>query len=134
MLSIINGIAFFVGKISSRLGFAPVYSIDSQKFPLYSDIKSDLKISDYGKDSILNPEAQMNDISYKTKILVDKINKEKKNLISQVYCSDSDKIRIKDLNQQEMDLINERRRIMQLIRNDFGIPSDCDLSSVNWRI
>lgn len=134
MLSIINRIAFFAGQISSRFGLAPVPSSSSQKMLSDSDSNNDLKIIDYGKDSILNPEAQMNDISYKTKILVDKINQEKKNLMSQVYCSNSDKIRIQDLEKQEMDVIQERRRIMDLIRNDFGMPSSCDLSSVNWRI
>ena len=134
MLSIINRIAFFAGQISSRLGLASFPSANSQKSPLESDSKIDVNIPDYGKDSILNPEAQRNDISYKTKILVDEINEEKNKLMSQVYCSDSDKIRIQDLDQKEREVMQERRRIMELIRNDFGMPSSCDLSSVNWRI
>lgn len=132
-MSVFNQLVSFAGKVGFHVkDFFQGFSHSREK-SLSNHVDCDA-LPPYGKNAVLNPEAQMNDITCKTKILIDGIRKEKNKILSQVYCSESDNVLVQNLNQKENELMQERRRIMDFIRSEFGLPAGCDLSSPNWRL
>lgn len=108
----------------------------------------------YGKGSFSGVTAQMNDINFDTKLVVDKINAERKQLDSQEAKIQKDLSKVKtddasvslneqlssiatrrvELNQQESEARSELKRVMDLIRRDYNLPPDCDNSDPHWRV
>ena len=108
----------------------------------------------YGKGSFLGVTAQMNSINFDTKIKVDKINAERKDLTNKESkiqqqlikaTAESDQCSLKEqldsitnrrieLNKSEEEARAELKRIMDLIRHDYNLPSDCDGSDPHWRV
>jgi hypothetical protein len=112
------------------------------------------KIPDYGKGSFCGVTAQMNNINFDTKIIVDKINAERKDLANreskiQLQLSkaraEPDQTALKEqldlisnrrieLNKKEEETRAELKRVMDLIRHDYNLPADCDGSDPHWRV